>query len=346
MASDCEGDAAGCGADPASRAGATPSAGADAGIAPRPREDGFDADDGRWAHTRPPVVPPTRRATSEIVLSFLSHMIFKTPCVRDRTRADTSGAVAEPIAAATVDSSRGEPMAVGGPASQFARQDRRRDLQPAAFQSRPQESPPAREPAAHRTDRPSKQLGRLLVRLAFEVAEHDDVPELVREPIQLLVEQRPKVEMIGVVRRRPGGLLDPDGVHGAVSRGDFPGPPGRAIGHAAEPGCERLVDPDRASLAHQDQEGGLERVVGVVPMPQQLPADRQDHRPVTMHQLAERRFGHGVASAAIHVPTRSCESLNPVSVPDAQSLSSWRPASPAFPEFIAVRPSRLTVLLR
>src|SRR5690349_17275669 len=34
---------------------------------------------GRWAHTRPPMVPPIRSRASEAVRIFLSHMVLRTP---------------------------------------------------------------------------------------------------------------------------------------------------------------------------------------------------------------------------------------------------------------------------
>ena len=115
--------------------------------------------------------------------------------------------------------------------------------------------------------------------------------------------------------------------------------------HAAEPGGERVVHPDRARLAHEDQKRGLERVVRVVMMPQDLSADPQHHRPVAIDELTERRFG--LASLGPERPRtdyRSWESLSSVSVPDAQSTSSGRPASPAFLDSITIRLSRVTDL--
>ena len=56
---------------------------------------------------------------------------------------------------------------------------------------------------------------------------------------------------------------------------------------AEEPAPDRLATTDRAGLAHQDQEGGLEGVVGVVRVAQELPADAQDHGPVSFDQDGE-----------------------------------------------------------
>ena len=68
----------------------------------------------------------------------------------------------------------------------------------------------------------------------------------------------------------------------------------RAIGHAVEPGGERVAHPDRSGLADQDQERRLECVVRVVRAAEDLPADPHDHRPMPMDQLSKRRLGRPV----------------------------------------------------
>ena len=47
---------------------------------------------------------------------------------------------------------------------------------------------------------------------------------------------------------------------------------------------------DRAGLARQHQECRLEGVLGVVRVAEDLPADSQDHRSVTLHQGREGRL--------------------------------------------------------
>jgi len=51
-------------------------------------------------------------------------------------------------------------------------------------------------------------------------------------------------------------------------------------------------------LLGQDEEGGLQGVLGVVGIPQGAPADAQDHRPVT----AEQRLEGGLVMAAQEGP--------------------------------------------
>ncbi len=55
----------------------------------------------------------------------------------------------------------------------------------------------------------------------------------------------------------------------------------RAERHAVEPGAEQVRIADRPGLSGQDEEDGLEGVLGVMVIAQELPADAQDHRPVS-----------------------------------------------------------------
>lgn len=63
----------------------------------------------------------TKAATAiAIVLSFRTNMALSTPWGMERTRGGTARAVADPTAAATVDSSSDGATAAGVPANQFA----------------------------------------------------------------------------------------------------------------------------------------------------------------------------------------------------------------------------------
>ena len=57
-----------------------------------------------------------------------------------------------------------------------------------------------------------------------------------------------------------------------------------------EPTGHRLDLADRAGLAGQDQESGLECVFGVVRIAQDLPASSQDHRAMTLYQGRQGRM--------------------------------------------------------
>jgi hypothetical protein len=50
-----------------------------------------------------------------------------------------------------------------------------------------------------------------------------------------------------------------------------------------EPTGEGPMGTKRAAFARQDKEGGLESVLGIVGIPQRVPADSQHHGPVPPH---------------------------------------------------------------
>ena len=70
---------------------------------------------------------------------------------------------------------------------------------------------------------------------------------------------------------------------------------GRAKRDPIEPVTQLVGVADRSSLASQDEEDGLEGVLGVVVI-QELAADVHDHGPVSRHQGGEGGFAGGVAA--------------------------------------------------
>src|SRR5215212_4108607 len=80
--------------------------------------------------------------------------------------------------------------------------------------------------------------------------------------------------------RRVGFLLPPPGRLA-------PRPPSRPVGDAVQPAARRLRLADRAGLAGQDEERGLEGVLGVGPRTEDTPADVEDHRAVAGDEGAE-----------------------------------------------------------
>ena len=74
-----------------------------------------------------------------------------------------------------------------------------------------------------------------------------------------------------------------------------------------EPSAERVVgsQPHCLGLSGEDEEDGLEGVVGRVPVARHPAADAQHHRPVAIHQGGERRLGRGDAPA----PREPCQQL-------------------------------------
>ena len=58
-----------------------------------------------------------------------------------------------------------------------------------------------------------------------------------------------------------------------------------------EPGAQRIPHPEGPGLPDQDQERRLERILGVVRVGQDAPADAQDHRPMPLDQDREGQLG-------------------------------------------------------
>src|SRR5262249_35735207 len=87
-------------------------------------------------------------------------------------------------------------------------------------------------------------------------------------------------------RRRLGGVGDL-----ALAQSPFrphrPRFPGRLRGDAVEPVADLLPRHDRGRAAGEDEEGGLEGVLGVVVVAEDPAADAPDHRPVALHQGLE-----------------------------------------------------------
>ena len=149
-------------------------------------------------------------------------------------------------------------------------------------------------PALDRPDRPAQMPGRLLVAAALEVAEDQRGPESLRQPLDLFVEHAFEL----VVRldagfrpeRRPAPFMPvPTG------RGQS-GTRRRPKGDLMEPRPQRIAHPEPPGLLHQNQKGGLKRILTVVRIDQDAPAYPQDHRPMSFDQGRERQFG-GLAAA-------------------------------------------------
>src|SRR5262249_32787281 len=66
-----------------------------------------------------------------------------------------------------------------------------------------------------------------------------------------------------------------------------PGLEGGAVGHAEEPVAHLLARPDRGGLVDEDEEGGLERILGVVVVSEDTAAHTQHHRAVPGQQRLE-----------------------------------------------------------
>ena len=109
--------------------------------------------------------------------------------------------------------------------------------------------------------------------------------------------------LVGGRGRRLDGLGQ--GVHDvslfvdALASQAGPGLAGGAQRHAIQPGGEPVRIAERVRLARQDEEGGLEGVLGEVVIGEELPADAQDHRAMARHQGGEGGLGGGLIAAVV-----------------------------------------------
>jgi hypothetical protein len=65
---------------------------------------------------------------------------------------------------------------------------------------------------------------------------------------------------------------------------------GGVPGNAVQPARQLITPRDRRRLAREHQECGLKGILGRVPVPENAPADTQNHGPMPLHQGCERRL--------------------------------------------------------
>ncbi len=113
-----------------------------------------------------------------------------------------------------------------------------------------------------------------------------------------------------------------------------------------EPAPERLLGAERTRLANQDEEGGLESVVGVVLVAEDPPTDPQDHRPVSLHQDPE-----GGSAAGSPVAVTAAEAIQELAVSQPaegprleQDADLLEPPHPKFPSPSLATLSRMNPL--
>ncbi len=144
------------------------------------------------------------------------------------------------------------------------------------------------QPALERADGEAELPRRLLVGQALEVAEDDRRPEPLGEPVELGVDVRTGLRRhLGFDRVRLH--LGPPLLDGPPAGRPEPRPGRDLERDPEEPARHRVGPSDRAGPLRQDQERRLRRVLGVVEVWQRVAADAQDHRPVALDQLGERR---------------------------------------------------------
>jgi hypothetical protein len=143
------------------------------------------------------------------------------------------------------------------------------------------------QPAARRRLAPLEVVGGLLIGHLLEVAEHDRPAEPVGEPVDLLVDRRGGIVVTGAGGDRIPGTLGRAAFLVAATGGVRPELERDPPRHAMQPAADGALDPDRSGLARQQEEGGLEGVVGIVGVVEHAAADGQDHRPMPTDQRLE-----------------------------------------------------------
>ena len=147
------------------------------------------------------------------------------------------------------------------------------------------------------SNRPAEKPRRLLMRAAFQVAEHERRAIFLRQPVHLFVDHRIKIEfamcheLYGATRmlRRASLLVL------APSNGGRPEARRRATGDLMEPGTQRVSHPERSSLAEEDEKRGLEGIFRVVLVADDGQADAPDHRFVPLDERRESQLGQLVS---------------------------------------------------
>jgi hypothetical protein len=161
------------------------------------------------------------------------------------------------------------------------------EFEAAPAQAGPQQLAATLQPALDGPFGPAEQAGGLLQRLFLQAAEHQGGPVLLRQVLQLFKQQAPHFTQTQVEHRIRGRHGDSpileDLPAGRVSFGAHR----QAVGHPIQPTAHSLPPVDRAGLLREDQEGGLEGILGVVQIAQDAPAHTQYHRPVPFQQRRE-----------------------------------------------------------
>ena len=169
-------------------------------------------------------------------------------------------------------------------------QDRRGRGMAPARQPPPEQVTAPRQAAADCPHGTLQLLGRLVVRVPFEVAQDQRHAILPRQPVQLLIEHRSDPQDVsGFGGRRGLQVLDTDLAIPPTERVG-PGSPRDPVSHAVKPVGQKTSVPDRRCLANQDQESRLEGVFNVPGIAQHPAAQAQYHGTMQIDQRLEGGF--------------------------------------------------------
>jgi hypothetical protein len=140
------------------------------------------------------------------------------------------------------------------------------------------------QPAPEHPPGPAQFPGGLLLGLVFEVAKHQRVAVFLGQTSEFFMEH-----LLDFLKRDIPHGVSPRYLLGLL----FPRPPatplglesdGKVIRHLIQPGSQRLAAADAGRLLGEDQKGGLEHILGVVPVPQDPAGDVEHHGPVPADQ--------------------------------------------------------------
>ena len=123
-------------------------------------------------------------------------------------------------------------------------------------------------------------LGRFGACPAFQLAQNQNGPIVRGQAADLVVDDRAQ---LGHRIRLDFRLGQHRHLHfvNAPPGSQGPAVQGRPMSHAVEPVAEHVSGRDGSRLAREDKKRGLERILGVVVIAQNPPADAPDHGPVT-----------------------------------------------------------------
>jgi hypothetical protein len=128
----------------------------------------------------------------------------------------------------------------------------------------------------------------------FEIPKHNGRPQPLGQVIDLLVQDLPGAFIV------LGKSTIACPLHDVVSKSSLPCSRAPcacrdALGDAEKPARYGRTAPDRPGPACEHQKNGLKRIVGVVRIAQNTPADPENHRAVADHQLFKGRLGRLIA---------------------------------------------------
>ena len=204
----------------------------------------------------------------------------------------------------------------GRPRCQRRCNRRRWQGEPPSCKSAPQLVTRPGQAAAHRAGRAAQATGRLVEREAFEVAEHDRQSKRSGQAIDLAVEDfgllasqkavvRPAGRRLGQDARARSGMTHHGGLFILAPASELDTRLARrAERDPVEPVSQQIRIADRPGLASQDEEDGLERILGVVEIAQSVagryrgPSARGGSRARRRQPRLSHRAGRRIARSA------------------------------------------------